>query len=59
MALESINHTKTNMNSFYGDLLDSSKGKATTVDRLRVHIRILQTMSHFVFESTRFDIATE
>jgi hypothetical protein len=24
-----------------------------------VHIRILQTLSHFVFESTRFDIVTE
>jgi hypothetical protein len=24
-----------------------------------VHIRILQTLSHFVYESTRFDVVTE
>lgn len=33
--------------------------RATTTDKLSFHIRILQTMSEFVFEGTKFDVVTE
>lgn len=49
LALESINNTKGAMCSFFRDLVNSSKGKVSTGDKLRVHIRILQTLSQFVF----------
>lgn len=33
--------------------------KVTTLDKIHLHIQILQFLSHFVFESTKFDTITE
>lgn len=64
LALESINNTKLNMSELFKDMIDTHKGKGKTsktgtADRIRIHICVLQTMSNFVYESTKFDIVTE
>jgi hypothetical protein len=47
------------MSSLFKDISEGKKVQGGTADKLRIHIRILQTLSNFVYESTKFDIVTE
>ncbi len=44
---------------FKGIIESNKKSKTPTIDKLKVHIRILQTLSQFVYDSTHFDVTEE